>query len=93
MSYPLNNGPEVLVYTKPFCAYCMAAKSLLRDKGVSFREIDISRDDAERNDLVQRTGQRTVPQIFVGTKHVGGFDDLSALDQQGQLDALLGIHG
>ena len=78
---------------QPFCAYCTAAKSLLREKGVSFREIDISGDDVERDDLVQRTGQRTVPQIFIGTQHVGGFDDLSALDQQGKLDALLGIAG
>jgi len=93
MNSALINGPEVLVYTKPFCAYCTAAKSLLLEKGVSFREIDISRDDVERNDLVQRTGQRTVPQIFVGTQHIGGFDDLSALDRQGKLDALLGISG
>jgi glutaredoxin 3 len=83
----------VLVYTTPFCAYCVAAKSLLREKGVSFREIDISRDDAERDDLVRRTGHRSVPQIFIGTQHVSGFDELSALDQQGKLDPLLGIGG
>lgn len=91
MNSPPNNGPEVLVYTKPFCAYCVAAKSLLREKGVSFREIDIARDDTARDDLVRRTGRRTLPQIFIGTQHLGGFDDLSALDQQGKLDPLLGL--
>jgi glutaredoxin 3 len=86
----MSDSPDVLVYVKPFCPYCVAAKSLLREKGVSYREIDISRDDAEREDMIRRTGRRTVPQIFIGTRHVGGFDDLSALDQQGQLDPLLG---
>ena len=87
----MSDGPEVLVYVKPLCPYCVAAKALLREKGVGFREIDVSGDDALREDLVRRTGRRTVPQIFIGARHVGGFDDLSALDQQGALDPLLGI--
>lgn len=87
----MSERPDVVVYSKPFCPYCVAAKALLREKGVEFREVDVSRDDAERESLVQRTGRRTVPQIFIGTRHVGGFDDLSALDQGGELDALLGI--
>ena len=85
--------PDVLMYTKPFCSYCLAAKALLQDKGVSFREIDISRDEDERDTMVRRSGRQTVPQIFIGAEHVGGYDDLEALDQQGRLDALLGING
>ena len=93
MNAPDTGGPDVLIYTQPFCAYCVAAKALLREKGVSFREIDVSRDDGGREDMVRRTGRRTVPQIFIGTQHVGGFDELSALEQQGKLDPLLGIAG
>lgn len=84
-------GPDVVVYTKPFCPYCTAAKALLREKGVAFREVDVSRDDALREDLVARTGRRTVPQVFVGETHVGGYDDLAALDRKGGLDPLLGL--
>lgn len=87
----MSDATDVLVYTKPFCPYCVAAKSLLTEKGVSFREVDISTDDGVREEMIRRTGRRTVPQIFVGSHHVGGFDDLSALDQQGRLDPLLGI--
>lgn len=83
--------PDVLVYTKPLCPYCTAAKALLREKGISFREIDISRNGLQGEEMMQRTGRRTVPQIFIGTHHVGGFDDLSALDQSGKLDPLLGV--
>lgn len=86
----MSGRPEVLVYAKPFCPYCVAAKSLLREKGVQFREIDVSRDPAVTEEMVQRTGRRTVPQIFIGSRHVGGYDDLAALDQAGELDPLLG---
>ena len=89
----MSAQPDVLIYTKPFCSYCLAAKSLLSDKGVGFREIDISRDEDERDTMVRRSGRLTVPQIFIGAEHVGGYDDLEALDQQGRLDALLGING
>lgn len=89
----MSGAPDVLVYTKPFCPYCVAAKSLLREKGVGYREIDISKDAAGREEMIRRSGRHTVPQIFVGADHVGGFDDLSALDQQGRLDPLLGITG
>lgn len=87
----MTDTPAVLLYTKPLCPYCSAAKALLHEKGVGFQEIDIGRDEARREEMIQRTGRRTVPQIFVGTHHVGGFDDLSALDQRGGLDPLLGI--
>jgi len=91
MNPQTSDGTQVLLYTTPSCGYCMAAKALLREKGVSFREIDVSHDDAGRDDMMRRTGQRTVPQIFIGEQHVGGFDELSALDRQGRLDALLGL--
>ena len=87
----MRDAPDVLVYATPFCPYCVAAKSLLREKGVSYREVDVSRNDAVRAEMIDRTGQRTVPQVFIGSHHVGGFEELSALDQQGQLDPLLGI--
>jgi glutaredoxin 3 len=87
----MSRNPDILIYARPFCPYCVAAKALLREKGVEFREIDISRDEVEREDMIRRTGRRTVPQIFIGPRHVGGFDDLSALEQGGELDALLGI--
>lgn len=80
----------VTIYTSPTCGYCHAAKSLLRGKGVSFTEIDVIADPARRPEMVQRAGgRRTVPQIFVGEAHVGGFDDMAALERAGRLDPLL----
>jgi glutaredoxin 3 len=80
----------VEIYTTPLCGYCHAAKRLLTQKGVAFTEIDVSRDAALRNAMVARAGgRRTVPQIFVGDTHVGGCDDLYALDGAGRLDPLL----
>lgn len=80
----------VEIYTTPLCGYCSAAKRLLTQKGVAFAETDVSRDPALRAAMVQRAGgRRTVPQIFVGDTHVGGCDDLYALDSGGRLDALL----
>jgi glutaredoxin 3 len=89
----VTGSPDIVLYTKTTCGYCAAAKALLRDKGVSWREIDIGSDEAARDEMTRRSGRRTVPQIFIGETHVGGFDDLAALDQRGQLDALLGIGG
>lgn len=78
------------IYTTPLCGYCHAAKRLLTHKGAAFTEIDVSRDASLRETMVQRSrGGRTVPQIFIGTHHVGGCDDLYALEQAGKLDALL----
>ena len=80
----------VEIYTSPLCGYCHAAKRLLADKGVSFSEIDVARDPARRQEMMQRAnGRHTVPQIFIGESHVGGFDDLSALERAGKLDPLL----
>jgi glutaredoxin 3 len=80
----------VTIYTTPWCGYCMAAKRLLGRKGVAFAEIDVAADPGRRAEMVQRAGgRRTVPQIFVGDRHVGGFDDMAALERVGALDPLL----
>ena len=80
----------VEIYTSPLCGFCHAAKRLLSQKGISFSEIDVSRDPARRQEMLQRAnGRRTVPQIFVGETHVGGCDELYALENDGELDALL----
>jgi glutaredoxin 3 len=82
--------PAVEIYTTPICPYCHAAKRLLDRKMVRYREIDVSGDPALREVMIQRArGRRTVPQIFVGGVHVGGSDDLHALDHAGKLDQLL----
>ena len=81
---------RVEIYTTPTCPYCLAAKRLLTRKGVVFEETDVAADPALRQAMIQRAGgRRTVPQIFIGGQHVGGSDDLHALDHQGRLDALL----
>lgn len=80
----------VEIYTTPFCGYCHAAKRLLGKKGAAFTEIDVSADPALRAAMVDRAGgRRTVPQIFIAGRHVGGCDDLYALDDAGRLDPLL----
>ena len=81
---------KVEIYTTPTCPYCAAAKALLKRKGVSYQETDVSRDPQIRVAMTQRAGgRRTVPQIFIGATHVGGSDDLHALDHAGKLDPLL----
>lgn len=80
----------VEIYTSPFCGFCHAAKRLLASKGVSFSEIDVMANPDRRAEMVQRSnGGRTVPQIFIGGVHVGGSDDLHALDRAGKLDPML----
>jgi glutaredoxin 3 len=82
--------PTVTIYTTPICPYCLRAKGLLKRKNINFTEIDVSDDDAKREAMMARArGQRTVPQIFVGDTHVGGSDDLHALESAGKLDVLL----
>jgi len=84
------NGSGVLIYTTPECPHCQAAKALFRNKGTPFIEVDVERDPEAANVMVARSGgRRTVPQIFVGSTHVGGGDDLASLEQSGRLDALL----
>jgi glutaredoxin 3 len=80
----------VTIYTTPFCPYCLMARRLLAKKGVAFEEINVSGDWQAREALVEKAGGRTtVPQIWVGDTHVGGSDDLHALERDGKLDALL----
>lgn len=80
---------QVTMYTTGHCPYCTMAKRLLAARGVTPREIGIDGDDARRTEMVERTGRRSVPQIFIGERHVGGYDDLAALDRAGQLQPLL----
>jgi glutaredoxin 3 len=79
----------VTLYTTPICPYCVAAKRFLDKMGVPYSEIDVSGDDDRRRWLVEATGQRTVPQIFIGETSVGGYTDLRALDARGGLAPLL----
>lgn len=78
-----------MIYTTPFCGYCGAAKRLLTAKGAEFTEIDVMFDVERKREMIERSGRRTVPQIFIGDRHIGGYDDLSALDGSGELSELL----
>ena len=81
--------PRITIYTTPICPYCVRAKSLFKKKGADFEEIDVFMDMDARVEMEKRSGRRTVPQIFVGDVHVGGCDDLAALECMGRLDPLL----
>lgn len=81
--------PQVLMFVKSWCPYCDRARALLKSKGVAFEEIDIDSQPAQREEMVRRSQRRTVPQIFIGSRHVGGCDDLHELDAAGELDPLL----
>ena len=81
--------PSVRMYSSQFCGYCAAAKRLLREKGVEFEEIDVLFSPEKRTEMETVSGRNTVPQIFIGDRHVGGFDDLHALELNGELDPLL----
>ena len=83
---------EIVMYSTAWCGYCQRARSLLERKGAAVREIKIDEDPRERDVMLQRTGgRRTVPQIFIGERHIGGYDDLAALERAGELDKLLGL--
>ena len=82
--------PDIEIFTQPHCPYCDAARALLRRKGAPFRDVHAPYGTPARDDAIRRSGGcTTVPQIFIGGRHVGGFDDLSALDRAGRLDPLL----
>jgi glutaredoxin 3 len=89
MSAPQTRA-DIVMYTTGWCPFCMRAKTLLDRKGVKYREINVEDDPALREEMQKRSGRRTVPQIFVGDRHVGGFDELSALERAGELDPLVG---
>ncbi len=87
-----NNKPHIEIYTTFMCPYCHRAKKLLESKGVEFDNYDVSMDSALRSKMTQRANGRTsVPQIFIDDRHIGGSDDLAALDRDGKLDTLLGL--
>lgn len=81
--------PAIVVYTKPFCPYCERAKALLDRKGAAYEEVVASMDPGRREEMRQRSGRTTYPQIFIGDRHIGGCDELVALDRGGELDPLL----
>ncbi len=80
---------KVTIYTRPFCGYCARALSLLETKGADFEEIEAGMDPALRKEMMDRSGRTTFPQIFVGAQHIGGCDDMLALDRAGKLDPML----
>lgn len=81
--------PEIIIYSSNLCPYCTMAKKLLDKKGVSYTEINVDSQPGLREEMVKKTHRRTVPQIFIGDYHVGGFDDLRALDMKNELNPLL----
>lgn len=83
--------PKIVVYTSAFCGYCSGAKSLLGKKGVEFTEIRIDKEAGMREEMEARAQRDSVPQIFIGDRHIGGFDDLVDLDMDGELDPLLAL--
>jgi len=82
---------NVVMYCTRFCPYCVRAKSLLEHKGVEFNEVSVDSDRAKREEMMQRSGRTSVPQIFIDDDHIGGCDDLFALDAAGDLDTKLGL--
>jgi glutaredoxin 3 len=80
---------KVTVYTRPFCGYCTRALGLLADKGVAVTEVEAGFDAEVRKEMIMRSGRATFPQIFIGDRHIGGCDELMALERAGQLDGLL----
>lgn len=80
---------QVTIYTKPYCPYCIRAVELLETKGIAFDEIEAAFDPEKRQEMIQRSGRATFPQIFIAGQHIGGCDDMVALERAGKLDALL----
>lgn len=87
--HPLRVMAKVTIYTRPFCGYCARALAVLASKGADFEEIEAGMDPELRREMMDRSGRTTFPQIFVGEQHIGGCDDMLALDRDGKLDAML----
>ncbi len=84
--------PQIVIYTKTLCPYCIRAIGLLKKKRVNFKKIDVGMNSEKRAEMIERSGGRkTVPQIFIGDKHIGGCDDMFALERAGKLDEILGL--
>ncbi|WP_101925389.1 MULTISPECIES: glutaredoxin 3 [Luteimonas] len=88
-SSAVGQPPDIIVYTSAICGYCVAAKTFLKSQGLSWQEVRIDLDPAERERMVARTRRTSVPQIFVGDVHVGGYDDMMALHRAGKFAPLL----
>ncbi|TVQ36027.1 MAG: glutaredoxin 3 [Wenzhouxiangella sp.] len=84
----MNHKP-IVMYSTSYCPYCVAARNLLRSKDLTWTEVSLDAEPDKRAEMMSRSGRHTVPQVFIGDTHVGGFDDLNALDQEGGLDRLL----
>jgi glutaredoxin 3 len=84
--------PEIIIYTAKLCPYCTMAKKIFNKKGAPFIEINVDSEPGLRQEMIQKTQRRTVPQIFIGDMHVGGFDDLYRLETSNELDPLLAVH-
>ena len=85
----MNTAPNITIYVSETCSYCTAARMLLKKKGLTYDEILVSRDPEKREEMIARSGSHSVPQIFIGEQAIGGFDELYALEQDGELDGLL----
>ncbi len=86
----MTEPPDIVMYSSSWCGYCARARALLEGKGIAFREVKVDEDPADRAAMLARSGgRRTVPQIFIGDRHVGGSDELHALDRSGELDTML----
>ena len=83
------NQPQITMYSRVSCPYCVAARNLLKSKNLDWSEISIDAEPHRRDEMIERSGRRTVPQVFIGEHHIGGFDDLNAADQSGELDRIL----
>ena len=90
---PIMSTPEIILYTTQICPYCVAAKNFLKSKGLEWREVRVDLDPAEREKMVALAKRTSVPQIFVGETHVGGYDDMMALHRAGKLEPLLAGEG
>ena len=82
---------EVIIYNIDFCPYCTRAKQLLESKGVKFKEINVTEEPREKRVMIEKSGRKTFPQIFIDGEHVGGFDDINALDRDGKLNKMLHV--
>jgi len=83
------NKPSIIIYTTPYCGYCLRVKQFLNDQGLSFEEIEVDKDPDKMQEMISKTGRQSVPQIFINGKHIGGHDELFELKTKGQLDELL----
>ena len=90
---PKISNSRIVMYTQALCGYCAAAKRLLDAKGATYDTVDVTMDAERRREMMERSGRRTVPQIFIGDRHIGGYDDMVEIDKSGELDALLDPEG